>query len=125
MLGPKGNVHEYLVNSNIFVFPSVHEGLGIALIEAMAVGLACIASEMGPIPEYVSHDENGMLVTPKDPAGLAHALSELLMDPEKRTRLGKAARETALSLFQPLNAAKQLTEVYFSVARTHSVANGK
>lgn len=115
-LGAKRNVHEFLVNSDIFVFPSLHEGLGIALIEAMATGLACVASDTGPIPELIEDGVNGVLVPSRDPHAIAVEIRKLLADGKKRASLGKAARKTALERFQPKEAVEKLTEVYFSVA---------
>ncbi|MCI0559873.1 MAG: glycosyltransferase, partial [Nitrososphaera sp.] len=62
ILGPRRDVPDLLRNCDLFVFPSLYEGLGIALIEAMAVGCACVATEIGPIPEVIHHGVNGWLV---------------------------------------------------------------
>lgn len=116
LLGERRDVADFLRQSTIFIFPSLFEGLGIALAEAMAAGAACIASNTGPIPEFVENGVNGILVPPRDPGGISRAVRMLLGDPDKRKMLGKAARSTALSLFEPEAAAAALTEIYYSVA---------
>lgn len=123
LLGAGHDVGEFLQYSDVFIFPSLHEGLGIALIEAMAVGLACVATDTGPISEFVSDNENGLLVPPKEPKILAERVCELLADDEKRKRLGANARETAFARFLPEPAAEHLTEIYFDAAGKHKEAN--
>jgi glycosyltransferase involved in cell wall biosynthesis len=115
MLGAQPNVVEFLRSCDVFVFPSLYEGLGIALIEAMAAGAACIASNVGPIPEVVQDGIDGVLVSPADPDDFARAVCDLLADPAKRSRLGTAASETAVRRFQPQESAERLTGIYESV----------
>jgi glycosyltransferase involved in cell wall biosynthesis len=77
---------------DLFVMSSVTEGLGSAVLEAMACRKAVVATEAGGIPEAVVHDETGLLVAPHDEAALAAALVTLLRDPERSARLGAAGR---------------------------------
>jgi len=84
-----------LDKSQIFVMPSRSEGMPVALLEAMAHGLAIVATRVGGIPEVVDHGVDALLVEPRDSAALALALRELLADPELRNRLGRAARARA------------------------------
>ncbi|MEJ7618024.1 MAG: glycosyltransferase family 4 protein [Pyrinomonadaceae bacterium] len=77
-LGARSGIPDLLRTCDVFVFPSLHEGLGIALIEAMFVGCACVATTTGPIPEVIRDGENGCLVAPKDAAALAEAVCALL-----------------------------------------------
>jgi glycosyltransferase involved in cell wall biosynthesis len=77
---------------DVFVMPSLKEGLGLALMEAMAAGLAVIGSDVGGIKDLVRHGVNGLLVKPADISGLASAISVLLEDVEKRRSLGQEAR---------------------------------
>jgi glycosyltransferase involved in cell wall biosynthesis len=114
LLGARRDVGDLLRACDLFVFPSLHEGLGIALIEAMASGCACVASSTGPVPEVVHHGVDGWLVPPRDAQKLAEAVSTLLSDPELRTKLGSAARISALSRFRPESSAERLTEIYES-----------
>ena len=118
MLGARSNVVDFLRACDIFVFPSLYEGLGIALIEAMAAGCVCVATNTGPIPEVVQDGKDGVLVPPADADALARAVCDLLGDPARRSELGAAAKQTAFSKFQPKEQAEQLTRVYESVLAT-------
>lgn len=117
LLGAQPNVPAFLRACDLFVFPSLYEGLGIALIEAMAAGAACIATNVGPIPEVVQDGRDGVLVLPADPDHFARAVCDLLGDPSRRAQLGKAATETALRRFQPKESAERLTRIYESVVK--------
>ena len=115
MLGAQANVVDFLRACDIFVFPSLYEGLGIALIEAMAAGCVCVATNTGPIPEVVQDGKDGVLVPSADDEALARAICDLLGDPSRRSQLGTAAKQTAFSKFQPKEQAERLTRVYESV----------
>jgi len=112
LLGTRRDVIDFLRACDVFVFPSLYEGLGIALIEAMAAGCACVASAAGPIPEVITDGEDGILVPPRDTEAIASAVCRLLEDQQLRERLGAAASESALSRFQPQQSAATLTRIY-------------
>ncbi|MFH1569497.1 MAG: glycosyltransferase family 4 protein [Gemmatimonadota bacterium] len=78
-----------------FAFPSLNEGMGKALVEAMYAGLPCVATPVGGVPELVEHEVQGLLVPPRNPAALAAALERVLTDAALGERLGRAARERA------------------------------
>jgi len=120
MLGAQANVVDFLRACDIFVFPSLYEGLGIALIEAMAAGCVCVATNTGPIPEVVQDGKDGVLVPSADAEALARAICDLLGDPSRRSQLGTAAKQTAFSKFQPKEQAERLTRVYESVLAKHA-----
>jgi glycosyltransferase involved in cell wall biosynthesis len=115
--GPRRDVPDLLRACDLFVFPSLYEGLGIALIEAMAMGCACVATNVGPIPELIQPGRDGWLIPPHDAEALAEAVCTLLADPERRAALGRAASNSALTRFQPQRAAERLAEIYRSVIR--------
>lgn len=117
LLGARRDVKDFLYNCDLFVFPSLFEGLGIALTEAMAVGCACVASDIKPLDEFVENEVDGMFFPPRNPAALARAAVNLLENEKKREAIGATAREKALSLFQPQPAADKLTEIYFSMIK--------
>jgi glycosyltransferase involved in cell wall biosynthesis len=125
ILGTRRDVTDFLRACDVFVFPSLYEGLGIALIEAMAAGCACVATTAGPIPEFVENQRNGVLVPPADSEAMAAAVCELLAQPERRKQLAENARETALARFQPQAAADRLTQIYEKVARSNSQVEEK
>lgn len=98
--GRVDDVEDWLRASDLFAFPSVFEALGLALIEAAACGLPAVASRTGGIVDVVAHGESGLLVEPGDPTALREALGALLRDPERRTALGRRARERVLARFE-------------------------
>lgn len=81
--------------SDIFVFPSLWEGFGMALAEAASFGLPIVATDAGAIPYMIKDGINGLLVSPGDAEGLARAVERLAESPEMRARLGKANRKMA------------------------------
>ena len=115
MIGARPNVVDFLRACDIFIFPSLYEGLGIALIEAMAAGCVCVASDTGPIQEVVQHGIDGILVPPGRPDDLARAVNELLSDPARRAELSAAAKQTAMRKFQPAESAERLMSIYKSL----------
>ncbi len=92
LLGVRTDVPDCLAGMDIFVQPSLNEGMGRALIEAMAAGRPVIASRVGGMPAVVQDRTTGLLVPPDDPATLARALDELLRKPDWAKELGAAAR---------------------------------
>jgi glycosyltransferase involved in cell wall biosynthesis len=114
-LGPRSDVWQLLNAANIFVFPSLYEGLGVALIEAMRAGCPCVATSIEPVLEFMRHDTEGVIVRPADPDDLARAISSLLMDDARRDRLCLAAKNRALGLFCPDAAASRLVSIYEEV----------
>ncbi|MDD5097987.1 MAG: glycosyltransferase family 4 protein [Candidatus Omnitrophica bacterium] len=77
---------------DIFVMPSLQEGLGLALMEAMAQGLGVIGSNIGGIKTLIQDGRRGLLITPADSKALAQAILILINDPAKRLELGKEAQ---------------------------------
>ncbi len=82
----------FISRFDIFVLPSILEGFGIVLLEAMSLSKPIVASRVGGIPEIVEHEKTGLLVKPADAKDLYQALLTLLNDPEKRKRMGNAAK---------------------------------
>jgi glycosyltransferase involved in cell wall biosynthesis len=90
--GFQESVYPILEALDLYVHPARMEGFGIALLEAMAMGRAVVATRAGGIPEIVIEGETALLVAPGDPEALASAVSALLGDPMRRTAFGKAGR---------------------------------
>jgi glycosyltransferase involved in cell wall biosynthesis len=101
--------------ADVFVLPAISEGLPMALLEAMAYGLAIVATEVGGVPDVVSDGLQGLLVPPRDPAALAAALGRIGEDAAMRARLGAAAKERS-EAFSPTAVAEQLGAIYRSLA---------
>ena len=94
-LGHRRDIPNLLRAMDVFVLPSLWEGQGIALVEAIASGLPCIGSNVGGIPEVLVGAKAGILVPPKNPEALAEAIIRVLTDKELAHRLSVAARERA------------------------------
>ena len=92
-LGWRPDVDEIMGCFDIFVLPSLNEGMGRVLVEAMAAGLPIVASRVGGIPDLVKQGENGLLVPPADTSALEKAISALLQDGARRKRMGKAGKK--------------------------------
>ena len=101
-----------LADATIFVLPSYVEGVPMALLEAMSLGLPVIATPVGGVPEIVTHEVDGLLVPPGDVTALAAAITRLMNDPQLRERLGRAARATIAARFSLDTAVEQLLGFY-------------
>lgn len=97
---------------DLLVLPSVTEGLGLILLEAMAASLPVVATAVGGVPEVVLDGETGVLVPPRDPAALAGAIAGLLRAPERARRLGAAGRERVARLFTVERMVGQISALY-------------
>ncbi len=99
LLGQRDDVFDYLDASDVFVFPTLHENLSNALIEAMSAGLPVVATAVGGNVEVLEHG-GGLLVPPGDPAALSDALLRLIRSGAAgRAELGRAARTAASERF--------------------------
>ncbi len=104
--------------ARVAVVPSFFEGFGFPASEAMACGLPVVAHAAGALPEVVGSDgEAGRLVAPRDPAALAQAIRDVLADPARLARMGRAARSRVLRLFRWRDAAAQLVDVFEETLR--------
>jgi len=103
--------------SDLFVLPSFQEGLPVALIEAMALGKACVASRINAIPEAVEHSETGVLVEAGNAEKLAEAIGALADDKSLQKKLGENAQRTALENFEEKVIGQKMLRLYESVER--------
>ena len=106
--GWRADVASMLSVFDVFVFPSLNEGMGKAIVEAMAMGKPVIASDIGGIPDLVVQGENGILVPPAYSAALAEAIMALYTNPERRRDMGargmdKAAQYSAEAMLNKIN----------------------
>ena len=112
--GMKDDIRPYLAIVDIFVLPSLNEGMGRAAVEAMAMGKPVVATKVGGLPEVVVEGETGFLVPPADPDALAQAILSLLRYPDLGERLGRKGRERA-SLFSASRMVKEIEKVYLEL----------
>jgi glycosyltransferase involved in cell wall biosynthesis len=113
-LGRVDDVRTVLATTDIFVFPSLREGLGVAVLEAAASGLAIVASETGGIGDVIENGVNGILVKPGDSEALAGAISRMAAAPNERAAIGQAARTRAERDFAMTTMAARTVELYRS-----------
>ena len=106
------DVFSVLLTADVFVLPSLHESSPNALIEAMGIGMPCIASAVGGIVDLIEGEANGIRVPPKDPTALAAALQRVLTTPNFATALGKNARTTIQKKFNSAESIKKLEDIY-------------
>ena len=95
-LGWRDDIPEIMQVLDIFVLPSLNEGMGRVLVEAMAAGKPIVASRVGGIPDLVRDGQNGLLVGPGDINGLSLAIRKLLIDRKMRDEMGRRGRTMAL-----------------------------
>jgi glycosyltransferase involved in cell wall biosynthesis len=111
-LGARTDVPECLAGMDIYVQPSLNEGMGRALIEAMAAGRPVAASRVGGMQAVVQDRKTGLLVPPDDPAALARALDELLRKPDWAKELGAAARASIGERYGESAMVRAIESVY-------------
>lgn len=114
------DVASWLAAGDLFLFPTKFEGMGIALAEAMAAGLPCIATKVGPIPELIRHGETGFLVEPGDIGGFSSAMMALLSDAEMSSRISRNASEWVSMHLEPGVISAKLYHLYNSVLSKNS-----
>ena len=113
--GFQENVFEFLNAFDVFVLPSILEGFGIALLEAMAMSKAIVACKVGGVPEVIKDGVTGILVPPKDSGALAVALMKILGDNQLKSRLGISARKIVETKFTHEVAMKRIQVLYHEV----------
>ena len=106
------DVFSLLLTADVFVLPSLHESSPNALIEAMGIGMPCIASDVGGIVDLIEDEKDGIRVPPQDPTALAAALRRVLTEPEFASELGKNARMTIQQKFDSDASIGKLVGVY-------------
>jgi glycosyltransferase involved in cell wall biosynthesis len=115
MLGLRRDIPEVLSIADLYVIPSIQEGMGQSTMEAMAMGVPVIASSVGGLPELVVDNETGLLVPPRDISALARAMEELLSDKEKSGRLRDAARGSILRNYTIEKTVDRTLELYAGI----------
>jgi glycosyltransferase involved in cell wall biosynthesis len=110
-MGWRDDAAQIISAYDVFVLPSLNEGMGRVLVEAMALGKPIVASNIGGIPDLVIHGKNGFLVPPKKPKELAKYIQILLEDEEKREKMGLAGKEMSLN-FSVENMVEKIEKLY-------------
>lgn len=114
LLGNRRDVPDLLGASDVFVFPSLWEGLPIALVEAMEMGLPVVASDIEPIREVVQ-DDAGILVPPCDPEALANGIERLLDDPERARKCAETGQQRVEAQFSVDTLVADYCALYYEL----------
>jgi len=108
---------DFYASLDVFLLPSLDEGLPIALLEAMAAGLPSIATTVGSVNEAILHRKNGLLIPPGDVTALENAMLELAASREDRIRLGQAAREEVVARYTEERMVRRYVDLYLATAK--------
>ena len=111
-LGARNDIHEFLSAIDIFILPSLWEGQPIALLEALAIGKPCIASDVDGIPEIITDRVNGCLVQPQDVEALATAMDWAVENPDLVAKFAIRGVSAIPSKFLVQNMAVSIGGIY-------------
>lgn len=114
--GARADVPEALRAFDVFVLPSLNEGISNTILEAMACGLPVVATRVGGNPELIDEGVTGRLVAPTDPAALADAIVAIAADEATRQRMAQAAREQAVQRFSLEVMVRRYDTLYAEVS---------
>ncbi|HKO31868.1 MAG TPA: glycosyltransferase [Nitrospiraceae bacterium] len=112
LLGHRDDIEACLAGMDLFVLPSLNEGMSRALIEAMIAGLPVIASRVGGIPAVISHERTGLLVPPGDVGALTEALRRFLDRPEWASQLGLVASRSVDSRYGSVSMVRAIESIF-------------
>lgn len=113
-LGRRSDINTILNNSNIFVLSSNHEGLPNSLMEAMAMGLPCIATDVGGVRQLITDMKNGIVVRPKSPSSIVKAIETIIKDNVLKNSIANEAYMTMYREYKQDIVAEDLMKIYSS-----------
>jgi glycosyltransferase involved in cell wall biosynthesis len=109
---PHEQVPQTLARMDVFAMPSTWEGFGVAALEAAAMDLPVVASNVHGIPDVVEDSVTGILIPPKDVDALSGAILRLLRNPDERRRMGRAGRDMVAARYDWSANARQMAGLY-------------
>ncbi len=110
--GERSNIPEILSLTDIFVLPSLREGMPLTILEAMDCGKPIIATNVGGVPEIVKDGVTGILVSPKDPEALYSAMNELLDDRKRQEKMGRNGKRVCNESFSSKTMVGKIEDLY-------------
>jgi glycosyltransferase involved in cell wall biosynthesis len=122
-LGKRDDIPDLLRVMDIFVLPSISEGISNTILEAMASALPVVATDVGGTPEIVENGVTGLLVPKENPEIMARSLLELIEDQEKRKTMGQQGRKNAEKYFSIERMVDTYESLYISLLRKKSIKN--
>ena len=105
-------VKAHFARADVFVLPSLAEGIPVVLMEAMSSGVPCVSTPVNGIPELIEHDCTGLLATPGDVDSLTRQLTRLIQQPQLRQSLAHAAHDKVLADFDLNRNVSRLSQVF-------------
>jgi glycosyltransferase involved in cell wall biosynthesis len=108
---------------DVYVLPSVWEGLPLAILEAMAARKPIVATSVGGVPSVLVHNEHGLLVSPKNPAQLSDAIRTLLLDSVLATRLAGNAVDRFFDRFTLAKMVAAYEQLYLEMMEGKNTSN--
>jgi glycosyltransferase involved in cell wall biosynthesis len=111
-LGHLPSIADVLTAGDVFVFPSLYEGMPGAMIEAMALGLPIVANDIGPVREIVEPEGNAELVNASNPEALADAISKVLVDDQRRVAMAHCSLALFTDRFSLDRAVESMFDLY-------------
>jgi len=115
LLGYFENIPEFMANINTLILPSLWEGFGIVLIEAMASEKSVIATNSSNLPEIVENGKVGLLVPPQNYKQLADAMTTLISQPEMSAKMGEAGKKLVEEKFTLNRMVEELEQYFYSI----------
>jgi glycosyltransferase involved in cell wall biosynthesis len=112
LVGYIDHANEYLKALDIFVFPSIKEGLPYALLEAGMASLPVISTTVGGIPDIIEDMKTGILIQPKNTRDLTHAISFMLEHPKDIKRYGKSLKEQVSTKFSSIKMLENIDKLF-------------
>jgi glycosyltransferase involved in cell wall biosynthesis/protein-tyrosine-phosphatase len=122
--GARDDIYDLIAAMDIFVLPSLSEGVPMALLEAMALGTPVVATAVGGVPEMVTNRATGLLVPPRDERALADACLELALNRPRALRLADRARRSVEEEFSRDANGRAVVDAYHSIAGRPNAATG-
>ena len=122
LLGVRNDIATILSCINVFLLPSLNEGFGMALIEAMAARKPVIATNVGGVPEVIINGTTGILVPSKDPEAFSSAIIKLYNNPEMSLEMGLAGYSRARNLFDIKTTVREFEDLYSKLIKEKGVA---
>jgi glycosyltransferase involved in cell wall biosynthesis len=114
-LGPRQDIPELLKSIDLFVLPTRAEPFGIVIVEAMASGIPVVTTNTGGVPEIVTSEEIGRLVSDFTPAAFASTIAEVLSLPDHGRAMAGKAQESVRQRFDRSVIGQKLTSIYAEV----------
>jgi glycosyltransferase involved in cell wall biosynthesis len=121
LLGDRDDIPDILRTIDVYAMPSLCEGVGRALTEAMYMARPIVATAVNGVTELIRHDVTGLLVPPREPAALAAAIARLVTDRALARRLGEAARGAVAERMDVAHMIARLERLYLSILPASAV----